>query len=188
MSFAILDAVSNLEKPDGVIALPWEKSYRLCTQPDHPQALGRIARMIGKNMNEPGAMVLLGADIAAFGIEPEIWPKTALLLAERYWPGSLVICLPQSERPNAGLTQPREALWQDLLSMLPGGVLAAVPACRPGDEPAVTAQAVYDNFGDDVDFVLQDDDAVKDAKAATVIAVDADGGMRILRRGQIVLD
>lgn len=192
MDFELLNTVANLERPDGVAAIPGDASYSLCCRVDHVKALARITRI--KGSTEP--MLLLGRDVNAFRPFLERIPLEAESLMQHYWPGPLILQLSKSADFPAGITgeeqiavmQPISTRVLDLLSLTPGGILATTGACRYDDAPAATAAEVYNSFGDDVDYVLQDDGAVFDTLPATIVSVGSNGTVQVLRSGPIVLD
>jgi L-threonylcarbamoyladenylate synthase len=192
MDFSLLNAVSNLERRDGVIAVPGGVCYALACRPDYPDALARMHRI--KGLAEP--LLLLGWDLDALTPYVENIPGKARTLIERHWPGPLILMLPKSGLPCDTITphtkiklmRPEEPLIRDLLSLMPHGVLATACAGRRQDQPAQTAMDVLNTFGDDIDYILVDDYAVREAVAPTVASIEADGTVRVLRSGRIVLD
>lgn len=191
MYFNLLNAVSYLERPDGVIAIPGLDTY--AARPDHGQALARIHRITRRQ--EP--FLLLGCDQAA--LEP-YWaalPESGQRLMRKHWPGALVLALDtRSDLPEpltSGQAQmkfmlPECGLLQALLAMLPDGALAVSGANRLESPVACTAADVYNSFGEDVDYVLPGDDLVREAPSPTVVSVDSGGEIHLLRSGGIVLD
>lgn len=193
MFFDLLNAVSYLERSDGVIAIPGLDSYCLAARADREAALARIHR-ISRNEN---AFILIGRDREAFMPFIEALPEAGDDLIHRYWPGALVLILeaqgtiPQILTAKSGkvrIMQPSCSMLLSLLSMVPQGVLAVSCAGRADAAPAATANEVYNTFGDDVDFVLPDDELVREAASPTVVSVGRNGELHILRSGGIVLD
>lgn len=193
MYFDLLNAVSYLDKLDGVIAIPGLDSYVLAARPDHEAALARVHRIT----HQQDPLLLLGCDKAA--LQP-FWrelPDSGETLIRKYWPGALVLALPVGDGISASITagqqqvkvmQPACLLLKALLSMMPGGVLAVCGANRMGAASICKAMEVYNTFGDDVDYVLPDDELVLEAAAPTVVSVQQDGEIHLLRSGGIVLD
>jgi len=192
MDFDLLNAVSLLETSNGIVAIPGPEGYGLASRPDRTETLERIQRITGSD----STMLLLGRDINAFTPYVETIPKPAFDLMTRHWPGLLIMQLPKASLVPANvcreafvsLIQPEAPLLLDLLSLIPGGLLAISSSGRMGDVSPKTAQAVFDMFGDDVDYVLQQDDAVPQSEVATVVSIDQDGEIHLLRSGRIVLD
>lgn len=192
MDFELLNAVANLETPEGVIALPGPDGYALAARLDRPKALSRIVRITGGK----DAMLLLGRDINAFTPYVESIPVKAFDLMSRHWPGALMILLhkgtnlPDSVTSQAqvSLMQPANPLLLDLLSLIPGGILAVSCSGRQGEKAPFKALEVFNTFGDDVDFVLQNDALCLESAPPTMVSVKPDGSVHLLRRGPVVLD
>jgi tRNA A37 threonylcarbamoyladenosine synthetase subunit TsaC/SUA5/YrdC len=192
MDLMLLNAVSHLEKPDGLIALPGPEGYMLAVRPDRPLALQRLYRL----REQPEPLLLLGWDLQAFTPFIEPLPPGSAQLIKRHWPGPLIILLekcrqlPQEFSPFGQLKilQPGCRLLSDLLALNPTGLLITLGAAR-GTDPAVRQAAeVYNTFGDDVDFVVQGDAEVLESVAPTVVWVKPNDEIQLLRSGAIVLD
>ncbi|WP_303674588.1 L-threonylcarbamoyladenylate synthase [Vampirovibrio chlorellavorus] len=192
MDLTLLNALSHLEKPDGLIALPGPEGYILAVRPDRPTALERLARLKGRT--EP--LLLLGWDLPAFTPFIGPLPPKATALIKRHWPAPLILLLdqpqPSPETFSAWgplkILQPDSALLMDLLSLNPTGLLVTLGAGRGTDLPAREAAAVYNTFGDDVDFVVHGDAEVLESVAPTVVRVKSNDEIQLLRSGAIVLD
>lgn len=192
MDFSLFNALSTLEKPDGLIALPGAEHYVLAVRPDRAEALEKMRRLKGET--EP--VLLLGWDVAAFLPYIQPLPEAAERLIEKHWPGPLILMV--SPNPNfpalcgkhqqVKILQPENQVLRDFLALNPGGVLATLCASRIDDPPATTAESVYNSFGDDVDFVMENDAVLEENIAPTVVSVEADGRVHLLRNGGIVLD
>lgn len=206
MDFDLLNAVSNLEPPDGVIALPTTGGYWLAGRPTHPQAVARAARLVKKVFpaaQAPAASqaweegpLLLGWEPAALSAFASDWPATAQALIQRYWPGDLILQLPVPAGFPAFLAvdglvrvqQPADPRILDLLAMTPGGVLAARRMEDVAGQPVTQAKTVYDQWGEDVDFVLRDTRPCLSPCSPTEVRVPPQGAIRLLWQGGLVLD
>jgi len=194
MDFDLLNAVSYLEKPDGVVAIPLKSRYALSCRVKHNEAMGKLYRL--SCTQHDWQPILLGYDFNA--LEPFLShpPANAIRLMQQYWPGDLVICMPKGvhlqnewfKPAQLGLMQPDDTIVREILSLQPGGALLVVDACRYDDPPAQTAVGLHNSFGDDVDFVLNRDEAIRQASVETVVSIESDGALRILRSGEVVLD
>lgn len=192
MDISLFNALACLEKPDGLIALPGPESYVLAARPDHPQALARLHRM--KGYSEP--LLMLGRDISAFLPYLQSLPPQAEALMKRYWPLPLVMLLPK--QPNLGAAfsphdhvkvwQPESPLILDFLALNPTGLLATLCASRNDSGPICQAVGVLNAFGDDIDFIIENDALLRQAPAPTVISLQPDGAIHYLRSGSVVLD
>lgn len=193
MDFELLNAVANLETPEGVIALPGPDGYALAARLDRPKALSRIVRITG---GKDAMLLLLGRDINAFTPYVESIPVKAFDLMSRHWPGALIILLDRSgnlpdsvtSQSQVSLMQPAQPLFLDLLSLVPGGILAISCSGRQGEKAPLKALEVFNTFGDDVDFVLENDVLCLESAPPTMVSVKPDGSVHLLRRGPVVLD
>ncbi len=192
MDLTLLNALSYLEKPDGLIALPGPEGYILAVRPDRPAALERLYRL--KGQSEP--LLLLGWDLPAFAPFIGELPLAAETLIKRHWPGPLIILLDKcrqlpetfSSLGQLKILQPNSAMLLDLLSLNPTGLLLTLGAARGADPPVREAAAVYNTFGDDVDYVVHGDTEVLESVAPTVVRVKPNDEIQLLRSGAIVLD
>ncbi|MBX2860907.1 MAG: threonylcarbamoyl-AMP synthase [Vampirovibrio sp.] len=193
--YDLLNALAMLEKPDGVIAFPTDTVYGIGCLPDRVEAVEKIYRLKSRDAQKP--LILLGKDSDSLTAFVETVPDIAKTLMTEHWPGPLTIVLAKNEKvPNAitkgfetvGLRQPKCELLTELLSLVPGGVLATTSANVSGEPPCLTAKQVSDTLGNDLDFVLADDLAITDRLASTVIAIESDGTLRVLRTGSIKFD
>ncbi len=188
----LLNAIAALEQPDGVIAFPTDTVYGLGCKINHPQAIQKIYQLKGRSETKP--LVLLGVRIESFTPFIQTLPPLASQLMEAYWPGPLTVVLPKTDRvsetvtrgfPTVALRIPDCPLLLDLLALVPDGVLATTSANYSKNPPCLTGKAVRDTFGKQINL-LEDDLALKDQVASTVVAVEPDGTLRVLRTGKII--
>ncbi len=193
--FEFLNAISALEKPEGIIAFPTDTVYGLGCKVDKPEAIEKIYRIKGRDEQKP--LILLGHNQQSFLPYVDCIPSRALDLMEAYWPGPLTLVLPKSELvpetvtrgfDTIGIRVPACQTLLDLLQLIPEGVLATTSANRSNDLACISANDVRQALGEDVDYILEDDAQVQYKTASTVIAVNSDGSLQVLRSGGIVLD
>ena len=196
-TFAFLDALGALEQSGGVIAFPTDTVYGMGCMVDKPEAIEKIYRMKGRDEAKP--LILLGYDTRSF--EPYLnaakVPEKARQLMARHWPGPLTLVLPKSSTLSDGVTRhldtigirvPDCATLRNFLALVPGGLLATTSANRSGELPCTTADHVIRTFGDDLGYVIADDDAIQSGQPSTVAGVSESGEIRIFRQGTLVLD
>lgn len=112
-------------------------------------------------------------------------------LAQHFWPGPLTLVLPKSEKitdlatsglPTLGIRAPRHPIAQSLITA------AGVPLCAPsanrfGRISPTSAQDVFEELGDRIDWIL-DGGACEIGLESTVVGFDKNGP-RILRCGGV---
>jgi|YNPNPStandDraft_1061719.scaffolds.fasta_scaffold06891_3 L-threonylcarbamoyladenylate synthase len=121
-------------------------------------------------------------------------PPSALLLAERFWPGPLTLVVPKGARVPAEVTAggdtvavrvPDHPLARELIRQV-GAPLATTSANLSGQPPSVTAEEVQAQLGDRVALIL-DGGPCAGGVASTV--VDLTGPQpRLLRAGPLSLE
>jgi L-threonylcarbamoyladenylate synthase len=196
--FDFLNAVSALEKPEGVIAFPTDTVYGLGCLPKNALAVEKIYRIKGRSTEKP--LILMSHD--AESLSPFIGSMSLSqaerfqALAKTYWPGGLTLVVPASDAVPAELTRglktvgiriPQCPLLTGLFEMLPDGVLATTSANRSEQPDCTTAGQVFATFGRELDFILGQDN-LGIGQPSTVAMVAANGGVTILRQGSLVLD
>ena len=196
-TFAYLDALAALESENGVIAFPTDTVYGIGCLIDRPKAIEKIYRMKGRDENKP--LILLGYDSESFEehLDTTNVHQVARDYMTQHWPGSLTLVLPKSATLPTAVTRNMETIGlrvpdcetlREFLKIIPGGAIATTSANRSGDLPCLTADQVLRTFGDDLDYVIADDESLKSGTPSTVAGVSPTGAVHIFRQGAIVLD
>lgn len=156
-----------------VVAIPTDTVYGLAARLDRPAGLGAIFRAKGR----PSGLalpVLVGRwrqarDVAAS------WPRSASMLAARFWPGALTVVVPVDGMVGAhlggagtsvGLRHPDHPVVRMLCRA--AGPLATTSANRHGEPPCTTASEVQAAFSD-TDVALVVDGGPCDGRPSTVV-------------------
>ncbi len=123
------------------------------------------------------------------------WPETAERLATKFWPGPLTLVLPKTELvpdlvtsglPSVAVRMPSHPLALELLR------LAEVPVAAPsanlfGQLSPTCAEHVADRLGDQIDYLL-DGGPCSVGVESTVLLLESDGTVRLLRPGGVELE
>lgn len=184
----IKQAIRHLQQ-GGVVAIPTETVYGLAADATQPQAVKRIFSIKGRPADHP-LIVHIGSVAQVHDWAEEIpdifWP-----LAEQFWPGPLTFILKKKSKVNSLVTGGQDTIALripshkkvlQLLVALKCG-LAAPSANRFGHVSPTTAQHVIDEFGDDIDGVV-DGGACEVGIGSTILDLTIKQP-RILRPGQI---
>ena len=169
---ALDDAASALAA-GMVLAIPTDTVYGLAAAVDRPEAMAAI--FAAKDRPSGLALpVLVGRWRQARGVAGT-WPRTASVLAARFWPGALTVVVPVDPSLGAslggngtsvGLRRPRHRFVRALCDK--AGPLATTSANRHGAPPCTTAAEVRDAFGPG-DLALVVDGGVCDGRPSTVV-------------------
>ncbi len=168
-----LDAVLRELDGGGVVAIPTDTVYGLAARIDRPAALAAIFSAKGR---PPGLAlpVLVGRWHQARAVASS-WPRSASMLAARFWPGALTVVVPVDPALGAllggdgvsvGLRRPRHKLVQALCRL--AGPLATTSANRHGAPPCTTAAQVCEAF-DAAAVALVVDGGTCDGVPSTVV-------------------
>ncbi|WP_225878933.1 L-threonylcarbamoyladenylate synthase [Spongiactinospora rosea] len=184
-----IDKAAGVLRAGGLVAFPTETVYGLGADAEDPAAVTRVFQVKGRPPTHPLIVHIAGVEHLSDWAEDV--PATALLLAERFWPGPLTLVLRRGRRVPLATTGgletmavrvPGHPVALALLSAFGGGV-AAPSANRFGSVSPTTAGHVRAELGDAVDFLL-DGGPCEVGVESTI--VDATGDVpRVLRPGGV---
>lgn len=172
-----------------LVCLPTETVYGVAALPE-PGPLGRLLEAKGRP--EAKGITLL-IDTLAVAERLCAIPPTARRLAELHWPGPLTLVLPlrpESDPPDLltggrrtlGFRVPDHPVPRALARVC--GPLALTSANRSGERDPRSAAEATAALGSHLALVL-DDGPSPGGVPSTVVAVDAQGGIEILRAGAL---
>lgn len=173
-------AAADLLNKGGVVVLPTDTVYGIAAHPGRPEAVGRICTIKGRPTGKP--IALLAADGAAVDRFGAALPEAAKRLAARYWPGALTLVLPCGSGYE-GFRVPAHDGARAVIAAC-GGVLRVTSANLSGEMPAVNAVEALKDVGLEADLVL-DGGVSPGGVASTVVKVDTDGKLTVIREGAI---
>ncbi len=183
----ILKSASDCIHGGGVLAVPTESSYALAAGFQYETAIRRVHEMKGERGNKP-ILLLVGSIAQAFRVVSSISPVAESLM-NRFWPGPLTLILPAvtelselltRETSTIGIRQPQQPQLLQLLETT--GPLTGTSANRSGKAPTTTAEEITQEFGTEVDLIL-DGGTLPGSLPSTVLSLAGD--YRILRPGPI---
>jgi L-threonylcarbamoyladenylate synthase len=186
---AICAAASALESGQ-LVAIPTETVYGLGADARNDEAVARIFEAKGRPRFNP--LIVHVADLEK-AEKFCVFNKTALKLAQAFWPGPLTLVLPR--RADSGLSLLVSAGLDTVAIRVPdapvaeavleefGGPIAAPSANRSGHVSPTQASHVAEELGDSVAMVL-DGGPCKAGVESTIVSV-ADDCLYLLRPGPI---
>lgn len=153
------EAVAAL-RAGGVIAYPTEAVWGLGCNPDDEQALARLLRL--KARDPAKGMILVAASIGQFAPWLEGLPFELHAPLAASWPGPATWLVPDNGRshPLVRGDHDRVALRVSdhplvvTLCEAFGGPVVSTSANRAGEPPAMSAEAVRDAFGNELDAIV----------------------------------
>ncbi len=184
-------SAAQILREGGLVAMPTETVYGLAARADSADAVAQIYRTKGRPDFNP-----LIVHVASLGMARDLAAvdATAETLAAEFWPGPLTIVLPLRDGAaiapavTAGLgtialRQPAHRVAARLLSEV-GLPLAAPSANRSNAVSPTMPEHVFSSLGAMAPPII-DGGACEAGLESTIVALDADGGWRLLRPGPI---
>ena len=169
----------------GVAVIPTDTVYGLAARPDVPEAVERLYTIKGREAKKP--IALLASDLDAIGRFGFAVTGRARELAERHWPGALTMVIGRTEPDGTvrweGFRIPDHDRTRRLIASC-GGVLRVTSANLSGRRPATDAPQALADVGLSADYVV-DDGVSPGGVPSTVIRVNVDGTIEVLREGAI---
>jgi L-threonylcarbamoyladenylate synthase len=168
-----------------VIAIPTESSYALGVDPRDPIGVEAVFALKGRAADQALPVVIDGAgrlaDLAVRSGQPALafachWPAplSLVLATDRRWPAA-------SDDGSIAVRVPAHQRLRGLLASL-GRPLTATSANRSGEPPLLEPDAVVELLGASGGIVV-DDGSLAGGQPSTLVSVDSEGTVRILRRG-----
>ncbi len=186
-SSEFFEEVSQCVSQDGVLAVATESFYALAASVLSPTAVNRVADLKGRPSDKP-LLVLIGERSQLDPLVTSI-PSWAVPLLDHFWPGPLTCIVPARSGLPAPLTEESGTIGgrcpggQRLLSILRAtGPLTGTSANRANSSPLCTAQEVLDEFGEEIDLIL-DSGPSPGGLPSTILSLV--GPPRILRAGLV---
>jgi L-threonylcarbamoyladenylate synthase len=188
---AVLQA-AEIIKRGGIVAFPTETVYGLGANVFSPLGVARIFEVKKRPTFDPLIVhVSSHIDVEKMAIEV---PSNAQSLMERFWPGPLSIVLLKREEipdivtaglPTVALRMPKHPMALSLIE-LTGGPIAAPSANLFGYLSPTSAEAVQEQLGDQIDFILDGGPCAVGVESTIVSFVER--RPRLLRPGGVVLE
>lgn len=181
--------VASLIKDGAIGVIPTDTLYGIVASIYHKSAVERLYKLRMRNENK--ACIVIAANITQI-TDTDTWQPLHWQIAEKYWPGSVSIVLPTTEKTPSYLqrgvqTPPyRVPDFKELRKLLTiTGPLVAPSANLQDQSPAKNLQQAHEYFGDLVDFYV--DGGTLDGQPSTLINVH-DGKVQVLRQGSVIIN
>lgn len=188
----IANAITVLQK-GGVVVFPTETAYGLASDSTNPAAVNRVFAMKGRQKDK--ALPLIAADLEMVERVATI-PSMLRGLCQQHWPGPLTLVLPvMGERLAAGVA--RDSTVAIRVSLHPiaqalsaglGRPIVSTSANRSGQPACYSVEAVKKQFeGREGPDVYLDVGSLHPEPPSTIVTVDEDGYLEVVRQGSIEL-
>lgn len=197
-----LKFVSEALQNNEIIGMPTETVYGLAANARSPLAIARVFQAKSRPYFDP-LIVHLGLEgncvsalaemklIDSAQLSPEQRKKIDRMI-KKFWPGPLTLILPKhpdipdlvsSGLPQVGLRMPTHQIAQSLIHFA-GFPLAAPSANRFGKISPTSAEAVQEELGDRIDWIL-DGGTCEIGLESTIVTIPSESQIEILRPGKV---
>ncbi|MCW4012051.1 MAG: L-threonylcarbamoyladenylate synthase [Candidatus Bathyarchaeota archaeon] len=153
-----LKAAAKIIRDGGVAIYPTETVYGVGCAPHDAEATKRILQ-IKERHDKPLPLICSSTEMARKLVHMN---PTAEKLAEKFWPGPLMMVLPKKMdypvyvtfgKKTLGIRVPGNETARKLAE-LSGGVLVSTSANKSGQDPALTAKEAINKLGGRIDVVV----------------------------------
>ena len=184
-----VESAVHILQSGGVVAIPTDTLYGLAACSINDGAVRRVFRLKGRSTQQALPLLLAEAD------DITRWarniPEISWALADRFWPGALTLVLPKADSvpdvvsggtDTIALRVPDHRMARAIARGLRAPI-TGTSANRSGRSGLTTAKAVRDEFGDEIDLVIDGGELIG-GLASTVLDLSGERP-RILRQGAI---
>ena len=190
---AALTRAGRVIRAGGLVAFPTETVYGLGAHALDGAAVAGIFRVKGRPANDP-VIVHVARRQQVTQVADRV-PATARRLMDAFWPGPLTLVLPRAAHVPSVVTAGLETVAVRMPShpvarglIEEAGAPVAAPSANIFSRPsATTAAHVMTDLGDRIDMVLDAGSATIGVES-TIVALDGDGGVTLLRPGGVPLE
>jgi L-threonylcarbamoyladenylate synthase len=176
----IREAVAHLRAGRPVV-VPTDTVYGLAVDASRPGALDRLYDLKERPAELPIAVLVAAVAQAATIVD---MGEAARRLAGRHWPGALTMVLPAHDGGRLGVRLPAHPVPRALAALV--GPLSTTSANLHGQPTPAEAPAVAAVFGPAPDLLVIDGGACG-GTASTVVRVEGDGRIEVLRQGAVLI-
>lgn len=182
-----IERAAGLIRVGGIVVYPTETVYGIGCAPQIPEAAKRVCFIKGR-ADKPLPVACSDVEEARRIVE---FNTAAERLAERFWPGPLMLVLPAKVEYSIWVTHGAKTLGVRIpdhriardLARLSGGVIVSTSANKAGEPTTTTASEAAEKVGESVDLVL-DGGRTPGGTPSTVLDLSGEH-LWILRKGPV---
>ncbi|MBY0416095.1 MAG: threonylcarbamoyl-AMP synthase [Bdellovibrionales bacterium] len=194
MNVTELNKAIECLRNDDLVGMPTETVYGLAGSIYSKTALHKIFQIKERPFFDPLIVHVSSVDEAKDLVK--VWPRSADILAQKFWPGPLTLILEKSDKVNdlitsglstVGIRMPNHPVALDLIKAF-GSPLAAPSANKFKKTSPTSAQHVKDEFGESV-YVLEGGSCTVGLESTILYINEQDNelAIEVLRKGFISL-
>ncbi|HUI91895.1 MAG TPA: L-threonylcarbamoyladenylate synthase [Chitinivibrionales bacterium] len=177
-----MTALANRVMNGAVFIYPTETIYGIGGRADSKEVENRIRSI--KERQKVSPLILIADDIKQFKSFHLNFPPNAKLLADKFWPGNITLVLPAKNRPDGiGVRISDYPFITTLYTHIDVPIFST--SVNLSDQPYVNdPDTIYKLFDGKIDFMV-DAGKLPESKPSSVVKVNEDGEVEIVREGVI---
>ena len=188
------DDLNNALKEGAVIGFETDTVWGIGAIPSSAKGVDNIYEIKNRDRSKP--LILMSDDIK--NLLPYVKPLTpkAEKIVKNYFPGALTLILEKSDltpdfvtnnMPTVGIRVPNHEGFKALCKLINGHVLAATSANISNQKTSVCRRDVEKSVGKNLYAIFGNDTKIEGI-ASTIVLVDKDDNIKILRQGSVYLE
>ncbi len=187
--------ISATLQNEGIIAFPTDTVWGIGCIVENQRAAEKIYRIKSRERHKP--LILLGSSMESLLPYVEVVPSKAEELIKKYFPGALTIVLKKSAKTpdyitsgydTVGIRIPEHPVFTEMMDKaVERRVLATTSANISGESAVASKDKVIRSLGNYVDYILDDYGFCAGGKESTVVHIDSNNKIKLLRDGAINL-
>ena len=186
--------VNSILNNGGVVAFVTDTVWGIGCNPNNETAINKIYEIKGRDRTKP--LILMSNKTEYLMPYVKNLSNSAKSLIETYFPGALTVIAEKSaltsdsvsaQKNTIGIRVPNNEFFQYLCSVIDTHVLATTSANISNQKTSVCKKDVELSIGKDL-YKIYGEDTYCEGIASTVVMVDKNNNVKILRRGSVNLE
>jgi L-threonylcarbamoyladenylate synthase len=178
--FFDLDRVANILENGGLIAIPTDTIYGLAVLSSIDSAVEKVFQIKGRS--ESQALPLLLGSVQQINDYADGINDDVIGLVNEFWPGSLTLIVKKtrgvSEIVSGGLASVALRLPDHpiprAISERMNSAITGTSVNRSGEPPFNDAKSIYEEFGDEIDFIVEHPTKKREFQPSTILDVTSE--------------
>ena len=178
--FFDLDRVANILENGGLIAIPTDTIYGLAVLSSIDSAVEKVFQIKGRS--ESQALPLLLGSVQQINDYADGINDDVIGLVNEFWPGSLTLIVKKTPGvseivsgglPSVALRLPDHPIPRAISERM-NSAITGTSVNRSGEPPFNDPKSIYEEFGDEIDFIVEHPTKKGEFQPATILDVTSE--------------
>ncbi|MBS58100.1 MAG: threonylcarbamoyl-AMP synthase [Chloroflexi bacterium] len=178
--FFDLDRVANILESGGLIAIPTDTIYGLAVLSSMDSAVEKVFQIKGRS--ESQALPLLLGSVQQINDYADGINDDVIGLVNEFWPGSLTLIVKKTRGvseivsgglPSVALRLPDHPIPRAISERM-NSAITGTSVNRSGEPPFNDAKSIYEEFGDEIDLIVEYPTKKREFKPSTILDVTSE--------------